>query len=226
MIQEPLVSISEASHILGVSEVSLRQWTDEGKIKAFITPGGHRRYSKLELKKFIGSQRKILGTRDLAVELEESTSKHREIITAFLRDTAWYNKLDELSQEKLSSSGRRLLDLIIKSVIEPSKKDEVLKGVRDVGYGFGETLAELKFPLIVSIQAFIQHRDLIIAVTTRLMKKRQGLNPRLVQTIPVIDHAMDEALVALMGAYQRGKDIYQNGRKGEPEIDIGQPSAL
>lgn len=203
MIQEPLVSISEASQILGVSEASLRQWTDEGKIKAFITPGGHRRYSKPELKKFMNSQGKAPGPRELAIDMEESTARHREIITTFLRGTSWYYMLDEQSQEDLSSLGRRLLDLIIESIIKPSRQDEVLKDVRDVGYRFGETLAKLKFPLTISVQAFIQHRNLIISVTTHLMKKRQGLNLRLLETIPVIDHAMDEALLALVAVYQQ-----------------------
>jgi hypothetical protein len=40
-------------------------------------------------------------------------------------------------------------------------------------------------------------------VTTHLMKKRQGLNLRLLETIPVIDHAMDEALLALVAVYQQ-----------------------
>ena len=55
MTQEPLLSISEASQLLGFSEAALRQWTDEGKIKAFITPGGHRRYVRAELPIFAGA---------------------------------------------------------------------------------------------------------------------------------------------------------------------------
>ncbi len=39
--EETLLSISEASDFLGVSEPALRQWTDAHKIKAFVTPGGH-----------------------------------------------------------------------------------------------------------------------------------------------------------------------------------------
>ena len=48
-----MLSISEASSLLGVNEATLRQWTDEGKIKAFITPGGHRRYSESELRRLL-----------------------------------------------------------------------------------------------------------------------------------------------------------------------------
>ncbi len=48
MSQRSLLSISEASRMLGIREATLRQWTDAGKIRAFVTPGGHRRYSKNE----------------------------------------------------------------------------------------------------------------------------------------------------------------------------------
>ena len=35
-MDESLVTISEAAKILGVSEVALRHWTDEGRVKAFV----------------------------------------------------------------------------------------------------------------------------------------------------------------------------------------------
>ena len=38
------LTLREASHFLGVSEPTLRRWTDEGLVEAFRTPGGHRRY--------------------------------------------------------------------------------------------------------------------------------------------------------------------------------------
>ena len=65
MAKSQLLSISEASKSLGVSEAALRQWTDEGKINAFVTPGGHRRYSESELRKFIGSHSRMLGVKAL-----------------------------------------------------------------------------------------------------------------------------------------------------------------
>jgi hypothetical protein len=174
----------------------------------------------------MSSPQKMLGIKDLVIRLEESTPMHREIIATFLRGTSWYDKLSKQSQEYLASLGRRILNLLVKSVAEPFKQEEILKEIRDVGYSFGETLAKLGLPLTDSVQAFIQHRDLVINVTTHLMKKREGLNLRIVEAIPLIDHAMDEALVSLVAAHQQHKDTYQNNANGGPPGDINNTPAL
>jgi len=213
LVEEPLISISEASQMLGVSEAALRQWTDEGKIKAFITPGGHRRYSRVELKKFMGSHPRMLGVKDLVIGLEETAQLHREIARSSLKNTTWYSKLDEESQEHLADLGRRLLNLIIKYITEPSHREETIQLVRDVGHDHGETLAKLGMPLTDSVEAFILHRDPIMNAVTHLMRKREAFTGRVVEAIPLVAHVMDEALVALVAAHQQ----YRNGIQGRIE---------
>lgn len=44
-----MISISEASKLLGVSQKTIRVWEDEGKITSFRTAGGHRRYKVSDL---------------------------------------------------------------------------------------------------------------------------------------------------------------------------------
>jgi excisionase family DNA binding protein len=201
--EEPLLTISEASQMLGVSETALRQWTDGGKVKAFVTPGGHRRYSRVELKKFMGFHPRMLGVKDLVAELEETTRQHREIAQALLEKKAWYNKLNRESQQHLAELGRRLLSLTIRYVTEPSKREETLQLVREVGHGHGDTLAKLGLPLTDSVEAFIMHRDLIMNAVAHLMKKREAFTGRIVEAIPLVAHVLDEALVALVAAHQK-----------------------
>lgn len=214
MNQESLVSISEASHILGVSEATLRQWTDEGKIRAFITPGGHRRYSKTNLKKFIGSSPKMLGIKDLAVELEDTTQLHREIARTHLNSASGYNKFSQKNQEHLADLGRRFLSVIIRYITKPSKREDTIKLTRDIGHSYGETLARLELPLTDSVEAFVLHRDLIINAATQLMRKREAYSGRVVEAIPLVDHIMDEALVALVAAHQHYKEAPQDESRG------------
>ncbi len=218
MHQESSISISEASQILGVSEAALRQWTDEGKIKAFITPGGHRRYSRADLTNFMNPRQKMLSVKDLAVELEDTARLHREIGRTYLNTTSWYNNISEASQEHLAHLGRHLLSLIIKYVTEPSKRDETIKLAHDSGQDLGETLAKLGLPLTDSVEAFIQHRKPIMNATTHLMRKREVLTGRIVEAIPLVDHIMDKALIALVAAHQRQRnEIWSESEGGATE---------
>ncbi len=203
MAREPLLSISEASQLLGVSEGALRQWTGDGKIKAFITPGGHRRYTRAGLRRFKSLQPRMLGIKDLAAELEETTRQHREIARASLKNAAWYNKLNEESQAHLADLGRQMLNLIIKYVTEPSCREKTLQLLRDVGRNHGEMLARLGLPLIDSVETFLLHRDPIVNTVTHLMQKREAFTGRIVEAIPMLTHVMDEALIALMAAHQQ-----------------------
>lgn len=206
MAQEPLLSISEASQLLGVSEAALRQWTDEGKIKAFVTPGGHRRYARADLKKFMNGQPKTLGVRDLVTELEDTARQHREIARTSLNTTSWYSQLDTESQERLSSLGRGLLDVTIKYITEPSKRKDTIKLVHDIGHDHGETLADLGLPLTDAVEAFIMHRNPMMNAVTHLLKKREAFTGRVVEAIPLVAHVLDAALVALVAAHQQYRD--------------------
>lgn len=210
--QQSLVSISEASRILGVTEVTLRQWTDEGKVKAFVTPGGHRRYSKNELKLFMGSQQRIHSIKDLVAELKDAPSHQHEIARTFFATTSWYNQLTRESQEQFAETGRRLVNLVIKYIAEPSKRDETIELARDVGCTFGETLAKMDLSLTDSIQAFILHRDPVVNAAARLMKAREAFNERAAEAVPLVNHVMDEVLMSLVKSHEvtRGRTLIRD----------------
>lgn len=218
MSQEALVGITEACQILHVSETALRQWTDEGKIKAFVTPGGHRRYLVAELKKFMSSHHKAIGIKELAAELEDTAHLHREIGLRFFTGTSWYGRLTKESKGNLADLGRRLLNSIIRYITAPSEREGTLKEVRNIGKGFGLTLAKLELPLTDSVEAFIMHRDPILNVATSLMKKRETFSGRVVDAIPLAAHVMDEALVSLVAAHQQ----YLNRTQNEPKQEAAQ----
>lgn len=201
--EEIPISIKEASNYLGVSEAALRNWTDEGKIKAFITPGGHRRYFPSELKKFASAHTKTLGINDLVIELEETVTQHRDIAKNYLQKIPWYSDLSRKSQEQLADNGRSLLNLIIRYISEPSRRKDILAQIQDVGASLGTMTADLQIPLTDSIEAFLLHRDPIITTVTYLMKKREAFGGKIAGVIPMITHVMDEALLALVAAHQK-----------------------
>ncbi len=217
MSEEGLVGISDACQILNVSETALRQWTDEGKIKAFVTPGGHRRYLVADLKKFMNSPQKVVGIRDLVVELEETAHSLRDTAMTSLSGKAWYDRLDTESRQRLAGLGRGMLQVIIRYANEPAGRDETMAMARDVGQDFGRTLAHLGLPLTDSVEAFLLHRDPIMNAATHLMKKKGTLTGRFVEAIPLMAQVMDEALVSLVAAHQQhqavqGRNTRQSNR--------------
>lgn len=200
--ERTLISISEASQILGVSEATLRQWTDEGKIKAFITPGGHRRYSKARLRQFMGSSHGVHGIKDLVAKLEDAASYHHEIAGADSSNPSWFSHLSKESQKRLAQNGRQLLNLVISYVTEPRKRQETIKLAHSVGCDFGKELARHGLSLTDSLEAFILHRNPVTNAATHLLERREALSERTVEAMPLVTLVMDEALVALVATHQ------------------------
>ena len=53
-MQEPeFISTSEAAKICGVARTTITRWIDEGSLKAFVTPGGHRKIIRRDLLDFL-----------------------------------------------------------------------------------------------------------------------------------------------------------------------------
>jgi excisionase family DNA binding protein len=209
--QEEIVSISEASHILGVNEATLRQWTDEGELKAFITPGGHRRYSRADLKKFTRSSRKKLGIKDLAVVIEDTSGLHREIARKFLEDNPSFRQSGSADHSYLADLGRRLLELVVKYVGEPATRLETIAEARGIGTEFGLALAKMRLPLTDSVTAFLSHRDPFMKAAIHLISKHEPIRGSIMDAIPLANQFIDEALVAMIAAHQS----YSNKSKGK-----------
>jgi excisionase family DNA binding protein len=56
------LSLGPAARLLGVDPDTLRRWSDEGRVEAFTTPGGHRRFDRRELDRLLGARHPGLGT--------------------------------------------------------------------------------------------------------------------------------------------------------------------
>ena len=200
--RRPQLTISQASKMLGVSETTLRQWTDEGKIKAFVTPGGHRRYAESEVRDFMGVQRRIHSIKDLVAQIELTPLIEMELAHTHFTNTLWYNKLDRDSRARLGSLGRKIHSLVIASITKQIKQDQSLSLARDVGHEFGAYLAEIGLSLTDSLEAFLLHRAPLINAATDLMKRREALNERAVEAVSLVIKITDEALLSLVEGYQ------------------------
>jgi excisionase family DNA binding protein len=47
------LTLGQAAKYLGVAQSTIRKWSDQGRVPAFYTPGGHRRYRRGDLDTFL-----------------------------------------------------------------------------------------------------------------------------------------------------------------------------
>jgi excisionase family DNA binding protein len=47
------LTLGQAAKYLGVAQSTIRKWSDHGRVPAFYTPGGHRRYRRPDLDSFL-----------------------------------------------------------------------------------------------------------------------------------------------------------------------------
>jgi excisionase family DNA binding protein len=51
------LSLGPASRLVGVDPDTLRRWADEGRVEAYVTPGGHRRFDRRAIETLVASRR-------------------------------------------------------------------------------------------------------------------------------------------------------------------------
>lgn len=79
-IMEIMISISEASKILGINVRTLQRWDKDDKLKAHRTLGGHRRYKLSEIEALINdiNDVKINPKRNVFIYCRVSTKKQAD----------------------------------------------------------------------------------------------------------------------------------------------------
>ena len=80
----PLVTLQHAASTLGISPARLRRWSDEGRIEAVRTPGGHRRFA-LEAVRLLAAER---GSRPVVRPLEPAVGEAAAAGAAAYESTA------------------------------------------------------------------------------------------------------------------------------------------
>src|SRR6188472_4369990 len=79
------LTLGQAAKYLGVAQSTIRKWSDQGRVPAFYTPGGHRRYRRADLDRFL--ERSGPGAREQAgptVLVVDDDDRMREYMRASL----------------------------------------------------------------------------------------------------------------------------------------------
>ena len=127
------LTLGQAAKYLGVAQSTIRKWSDQGRVPAFYTPGGHRRYRRADLEAFL--ERSGPGGRDQAgprVLIVDDDAGTRAFVRASLELEGF--EVDEAESAKvgLAALEQETPDLILLDVMMPQMDGwEMLRRVQE-----------------------------------------------------------------------------------------------
>ena len=203
------LSLGPASRVVGVDPDTLRRWADAGRVRAFATPGGHRRFSRADLERLVSIRRP--GTRPMAA-LGATSDRLARVYARAYRDgePVAPDRLRTEARDALRADGRRLVAVLLAYLDATTPADRTrwedeavaligTAGLRlaDAGSDVQEVVAiylRARQPLLGELAAMGRRRALDTTQLASLYERAIGLLDRLlVHLIEIHAAATDQA---------------------------------
>jgi excisionase family DNA binding protein len=128
------LTLGQAAKYLGVAQSTIRKWSDVGRLPAFYTPGGHRRYRRGDLDAFL--QRSASphrgDTAGPSILIVDDDDRIREFVRVNLEMEGYTVREAGSAEEGLSALEAEPPDLILLDVMMPQVDGwEMLRRVQE-----------------------------------------------------------------------------------------------
>jgi excisionase family DNA binding protein len=121
--QPEWLTLGQAAKYLGVAQSTMRKWSDLGRVSAFYTPGGHRRYRRSDLDRFLdrsGPAAATVAPREgPLVLIVDDDERLREYVRVNLEAEGYEVREAGDAEGALVALGERSPDLILLDVMMP-----------------------------------------------------------------------------------------------------------
>ncbi len=200
------LALKEASDFLGVHFTTLRTWADNGEIPVFRTPGGHRRFSLDDLRRFL-AQRSRLATADEHGIVSVAVVRAREELERQLPvEQPWRYPLQGDAEQARRQRGRQLFALAVSFVLKPAQSERLLEQGRELGREYGWEAAQSGIGLVETGKAVQFFRSQLVE-TVRHQESTALPDADDLRVQRLIDLFLDEVLYAVLDGYERGRGV-------------------
>jgi excisionase family DNA binding protein len=129
------LTLGQAAKYLGMAQSTIRKWSDNGRLAAFYTPGGHRRYRRSDLDHFLerggsAAPRRSEGRR--VILIVDDDARLREFVRVNLEMEGYAVREASSAEEGLTALEEEPPDLILLDVMMPQVDGwEMLRRVQE-----------------------------------------------------------------------------------------------
>ncbi|MCI0843942.1 MAG: helix-turn-helix domain-containing protein [Chloroflexi bacterium] len=184
------LSLRDACRLLDVSNTTLRQWADNGYLRVYRTPGGHRRFLRDDVDSFANApeQAREQGRGD-AIEGSALRKIRRSLSRDDVLQQPWYQSIEEEGKVRMRLFGRRLLSLLLQESGPRRRRQELLEEAQMLGREYGTEMSERGVTLKNTIEAFVFFRTMVLDSTNSSAWAR-------------IIEAADRVLIGMAASYE------------------------
>jgi excisionase family DNA binding protein len=198
--------LGAASRLLGVDPDTLRRWADEGRVPAFTTPGGHRRFDRRALERLISARRTgpTNGLAGLGASQDRLSAAYRrrygQAHGAGLDPRA---RVPQAERESFRETGRRLVDALVRHLDETGPARALAeRDAVDLAAHLGERLALNGVPLADGVAMFVSARRPFLAELSVVARRRGVDSLRIGNLYDVSTGLLDRLLLAFVAAHE------------------------
>lgn len=195
------LSIRKASRFLGIHIGTVRQWADAGTLPSYRTPGGHRRFLRSDLQKFLEAQHKP-STKPLSTT-EQALSRVRAELQAhphadWLQSQSQPNDPERAKQRAF---GQHLLACVVAFVEDSNQHDQLLDQGRRIAREYGCALAASGISAGNAARATIYFRKLVLKTVLEVQLGSRTSDEEGAHLFQRVSTFLDEILFAILEAY-------------------------
>ncbi len=196
------LTLKEASDFLGVHYTTLRSWSDQGEIAVFRTPGGHRRFGLVDLRRFLEERANHPVDRDALVLVENAVVRVREEVhKATPEAIGWRYPLAEDAEIARRQRGRQIFTLAIAYVLKPNQRQRTLVESKQLGRDYGCEAAYSGISLAETGRAVQFFRRQLLQTIQR-QDPPASMDADDVNIRILIDQFLDEILYSVLDGYE------------------------
>ena len=157
------MSLGEASRFLEVNEATLRQWADNGYLRVYRTPGGHRRFLRDDVTALTsGSESPPDHTQAQSSEGNALRRIRRRLHQDTVARQPWYQSIDEDGRVRMRLFGRQLLSLLMQENPSGRRRQRALDESVVMGREYGSEMADRGLALTDTVEAFTFFRTMVL----------------------------------------------------------------
>jgi excisionase family DNA binding protein len=125
------LTLGQAARYLGVAQSTIRKWSDSGRVRAFYTPGRHRRYRREDLDAFLARSGPSSSTGPVVLIVDDD-EQLREYVRVNLEAEGYTVHEASSAEEGLEALEGSSVDLVLLDVMMPRMDGwEMLRRVQE-----------------------------------------------------------------------------------------------